>query len=138
GLRRLLASPQFLVRAERVPANLANGQTYRITELELASRLSFFLWSTIPDDQLINLAAQGRLSNPVVLEQQVRRMLADPRSPARAALRRTRCLRGPISSRQSWAGTRLSPGTARPGKLPVDHLGSEFQDVTRQARRLDP
>ena len=56
ALRRLLASPQFLVRAEREPANLASGQTYRITDLELASRLSFFLWSSIPDDQLINLA----------------------------------------------------------------------------------
>src|SRR6266702_4290363 len=68
ALRRLLASPQFLVRAEREPANLASGKTYRITDLELASRLSFFLWSSIPDEQLINLATQGRLSNPVVLE----------------------------------------------------------------------
>ena len=82
ALRRLLMSPQFLVRAEREPANLAMGKSYRITELELASRLSFFLWSSIPDDQLINLAAQGRLSNPTVLEQQVKRMLADPRSDA--------------------------------------------------------
>src|SRR5215468_4987126 len=82
ALRRLLASPQFLVRAEREPANLAAGKTYRITDLELASRLSFFLWSSIPDDQLINLATQNRLSSPVVLEQQVRRMLADPRSKA--------------------------------------------------------
>jgi cytochrome c5 len=82
ALRRMLASPQFLVRAEREPANIANGKPYRITDLELASRLSFFLWSSIPDDQLINLATQNRLSNPVVLEQQVRRMLADPRSKA--------------------------------------------------------
>ncbi|HYR84448.1 MAG TPA: DUF1592 domain-containing protein [Terriglobia bacterium] len=82
ALRRLLASPAFLVRAEREPANQAPGKAYRITDLELASRLSFFLWSSIPDDQLINLATQGRLSNPVVLEQQVRRMLADSRSKA--------------------------------------------------------
>jgi hypothetical protein len=82
ALRRTLASPQFLVRAEREPANLAAGKPYRITDLELASRLSFFLWSSIPDDQLINLATQNRLSSPVVLEQQVRRMLADPRSKA--------------------------------------------------------
>lgn len=82
ALRRILASPQFLVRAEREPANLANGQSYRITDLELASRLSFFLWSSIPDDQLITLASQNRLSNPTVLEQQVKRMLADPRSSA--------------------------------------------------------
>ena len=82
ALRRLLASPQFLVRAEREPANLATGRAYRISDLELASRLSFFLWSSLPDDQLINLAAQNRLSNATVLEQQVRRMLADPKSQA--------------------------------------------------------
>ena len=82
ALRRLLASPQFLVRAEKEPANLALGKSYRITDLELASRLSFFLWSSIPDDELINVAAQGKLSNPVVLEQQAKRMLADPRSQA--------------------------------------------------------
>jgi hypothetical protein len=82
ALRRLLASPQFLVRVEKEPVSVAAGHTYRITDLELASRLSFFLWSSIPDDELINLAAQGRLSGPKVLEQQVRRMLADPRSDA--------------------------------------------------------
>jgi len=80
ALRRLLVSPQFLVRSEKEPGNLATGKSYRISDLELASRLSFFLWSSIPDDQLINVAAQGRLRNPVVLEQQVKRMLADPRS----------------------------------------------------------
>src|SRR5262245_48570594 len=82
ALRRLLTSPQFLVRAERVPGNIPNGQPYKITDLELASRLSFFLWSSIPDDELINLAAQNRLSNPTILEQQVRRMLKDPHSHA--------------------------------------------------------
>src|SRR5262245_15408089 len=82
GLRRLLASPEFLIRVEKEPPSLAVGKPYRISDLELASRLSFFLWSSIPDDQLINLATQGRLHNPVVLEQQARRMLADPRSKA--------------------------------------------------------
>ncbi|MEO8260598.1 MAG: DUF1592 domain-containing protein [Acidobacteriota bacterium] len=82
ALRRLLASPQFLVRTEREPANLPMGRAYRISDLELASRLSFFLWSSIPDDALITVASQGRLSNPLVLQQQVRRMLADPRSDA--------------------------------------------------------
>jgi mono/diheme cytochrome c family protein len=82
ALRRILASPQFLVRLEEEPPNLAPGQSYRISDLELASRLSFFLWSSIPDDELIKLAGQRRLSNPAVLEQQVRRMLADPRSEA--------------------------------------------------------
>jgi hypothetical protein len=82
ALRRLLASPQFLVRAEKEPANVPAGRAYRISGLELASRLSFFLWSSIPDDELIHAASQGRLGNPRVLEQQVRRMLADPRADA--------------------------------------------------------
>jgi hypothetical protein len=82
ALRRVLASPQFVFRFERDPANVAPGTNYRITDLDLASRLSFFLWSSIPDDELVNLAAQNRLHNPVVLEQQVRRMLADARSQA--------------------------------------------------------
>jgi hypothetical protein len=82
ALRFILATPQFLVRAEREPATLRAGQSYRITDVELASRLSFFLWSSIPDDELMTAATQGRLSTPRVLEQQVRRMLADPRSAA--------------------------------------------------------
>jgi hypothetical protein len=82
ALRLVLASPQFLVRAEREPAGLRAGQTFRLTDLELASRLSFFLWSSIPDDQLITVAAQGRLSQPAILTQQVRRMLGDPRADA--------------------------------------------------------
>ena len=82
ALRLLLASPQFLVRAEREPAAVRVGETYRITDLELASRLSFFLWSSVPDDELIAVAAQGRLRQPAVLAQQVRRLLRDPRSEA--------------------------------------------------------
>ena len=82
ALRRVLTSPQFLVRAEKEPAAVPVGQPYRITDLELASRLSFFLWSSIPDDELITVASQGRLSAPRVLEQQVRRMLKDPKSAA--------------------------------------------------------
>jgi len=82
ALRRLLASPQFLARAEKEPARVPAGRAYRISDLELASRLSFFLWSSIPDDELIAVASQGRLGNPKVLEQQVRRMLADSRSDA--------------------------------------------------------
>jgi len=82
ALRLLLASPQFLVRAEREPTAARTGQVYAISDLELASRLSFFLWSSIPDDELIRVAAERRLSQPAVLEQQVRRMLADARSEA--------------------------------------------------------
>jgi len=82
ALRLLLASPQFLVRAEREPATVKAGQAYAISDLELASRLSFFLWSSVPDDELIDLASERRLSQPAVLEKQVRRMLADTRSEA--------------------------------------------------------
>jgi mono/diheme cytochrome c family protein len=81
ALQRILAGPKFLVRTERVPASRP-GTIYRVTDTELASRLSFFLWSSIPDDQLLELAAQGRLSRSATLDQQVRRMLADPRSQA--------------------------------------------------------
>ena len=80
ALRRLLASPQFLIRVERESAEWLPGQPYRISDLELASRLSFFLWSSIPDDELLGVAAEDRLSDPVVLQQQVERMLADSRS----------------------------------------------------------
>jgi hypothetical protein len=82
ALRLLLASPQFLVRTEREPPAVRAGQSYRISDLELASRLSFFLWSSIPDEALIALASQNRLSRPGVLEDQVHRMLNDPRSEA--------------------------------------------------------
>ena len=76
----LLASPFFLYRGERVPAGLRPGDTYAISDLELASKLSFFLWNTIPDDELLQLGIDGKLSEPSVLDRQVRRMLADPRS----------------------------------------------------------
>ena len=81
-LRRILASPDFLFRTERDPVNAASGTPYRISDLELASRLSFFLWSSIPDDELLDVAERGRLAQPAVFDQQVRRMLADPRSTA--------------------------------------------------------
>ena len=76
----LLASPFFLYRSERVPAGLRPGATYAISDLELASKLSFFLWNSIPDDQLLHVAIAGKLSTSAVLDQQVKRMLADPRS----------------------------------------------------------
>ena len=85
ALERILASPKFVFRVERDPAGLAPGTAYRITDLELASRLSFFLWSSIPDDELLQVAAEGKLKNPAVLEREVRRMLADPRSHALVA-----------------------------------------------------
>ncbi len=82
AVRRLLADPKFLIRTEIEPEELAVGEIYQITDVELASRMSFFLWSSIPDGELIDLAAAGRLSEPEVLEQQVNRMLQDPRAKA--------------------------------------------------------
>jgi mono/diheme cytochrome c family protein len=82
ALQMILASPKFLFRIERDPPNVAPGTSYRVSDLELASRLSFFLWSSIPDDELLDLASRGRLKDPAVLERQVRRMLADTRSSA--------------------------------------------------------
>ena len=82
GLRRLLASPDFLFRVAREPDGAAPGTPYRVPDLELASRLSFFLWSSIPDDELLDLAEAETLHRPEVLEAQVHRMLADPRADA--------------------------------------------------------
>ena len=80
GLSTVLTSPEFLFRIERDPAGAKSGTPYKLSDLELATRLSFFLWSSIPDDELIDVAARGDLSKPAVLEKQVARMLADPRS----------------------------------------------------------
>jgi hypothetical protein len=80
ALRAMLVSPDFLFRIERDPAGLAAGSVYRVNDFELASRLSFFLWSSIPDDELLNLAEQGKLEDPAVLSRQVSRMLDDNRS----------------------------------------------------------
>ena len=82
ALTWLLVDPRFLYRFEEEPAQLAAGEIYEISDVELASRLSFFLWSSIPDESLLDLAVQGRLSDEQVLSQQVERMLADPRAEA--------------------------------------------------------
>ncbi len=80
AIERMLVSPQFLYRAERTPPNAPNA--FAVSDLELASRLSFFLWSSIPDDELLDLAAAGKLKDPVTLRAQTKRMLRDPRSEA--------------------------------------------------------
>jgi hypothetical protein len=82
AIRRILISPEFLFRIERDPAGIEPGENYAISDLELASRLSFFIWSSIPDEELLNLAENGRLREPEVLKQQVVRMLTDNRSSA--------------------------------------------------------
>ena len=82
AIQLILASPEFLFRFEPDPAALAAGAVYHVTDLELASRLAFFLWSTIPDEQLLNLATLSKLHEPAVLDAQVKRMLADPKAHA--------------------------------------------------------
>jgi hypothetical protein len=84
ALQAILASPQFIFRLERAPAGVKPGQNYRITDIDLASRLSYFLWSTAPDQELIKLGTNSQLRAPGVLDAQVRRMLKDPRSEALA------------------------------------------------------
>jgi len=82
AVRRILADPEFIFRFEPTPAGVAPNTPYRIRDTELASRLSFFLWSTIPDDELLQLGIDGKLHEPAVLEKQTRRMLADPKARA--------------------------------------------------------
>ena len=84
ALSSILIHPEFLFRVERDPKELGTGESYQISDLELATRLSFFLWSSIPDDQLLQLAEEGRLREPGVLESETSRMLADPRSQSLA------------------------------------------------------
>ena len=85
GITGMLASPFFLYRGERIPAGMKPGDKYAVTDLELASKLSFFLWNSIPDEELLDLGIQNKLSQPAVLDKQVQRMLADPRSQTLAS-----------------------------------------------------
>jgi cytochrome c553 len=121
ALLRILADPEFIYRTEVDPAGVAKGQTYWITDLELASRLSFFLWSSIPDDELISLAAQGKLRDATVLKQQVQRMLADSRS---------RELTNNFAGQ--WLGLRALPSSA-----PAAQIFPDFDDTLRQAFRRE-
>jgi len=85
ALTRALASPNFLYRSSDAPESLAPGEIYALNDLELASRLSFFLWSSIPDQELLDLAIAGELAEPAILNQQIDRMIADPRSSTLAS-----------------------------------------------------
>src|SRR5215831_16788506 len=82
AIQAILADPEFIFRFERTPSNVTTGANYKVSDVELASRLSFFLWSSGPDDQLITLASQNKLRDPAVLQEQVKRMLADPKAEA--------------------------------------------------------
>ena len=117
ALRRILASPFFVFRPEAEPDTVAPGDAYRVTDYELASRLSFFLWSTIPDDDLLQIASEGRLGRPEVLSRQVRRMLDDPRSSAFV---------------RNFAGQWLHLRNL-PGIVPNSDLFPDFDDNLRQA-----
>jgi len=120
-LARVLASPKFIYRIEAEPANAKVNEPYAISDLDLASRLSFFLWSTVPDEQLIALAGQGRLKDPVVLERQVRRMLKDPRAESLA---------------ENFAGQWLNlRGLQSSGPLPM--IYPDFDDPLRQSMRRE-
>jgi hypothetical protein len=121
ALQFILAHPEFVFRAESAPANIKPGESYRIGDLELASRLSFFLWSTAPDDELIQLARQGRLKDSAVLDRQVRRMLADPRS--RELVK---------NFAGQWLGLRTMQSSTPEGTIYPD-----FDDNLRQAMRTE-
>ncbi len=121
ALERLLVSPQFLFRIEHDPAGIAPGTPYRISDLELASRLSFFLWSSIPDDELLDVATRGKLSDPTVLRQQAGRMLADPRSQSLVT-----------NFAEQWLFLR-DIGS----KTPDDLLFQDFDETLRQAFRRE-
>ena len=120
-LARLLASPQFVYRIEEEPATSKPGQAYRLSDIDLASRLSFFIWSTGPDEELLKLATANRLRTPAVLEQQVRRMLKDPKAEALA-----------INFAGQWLNLR---GLQSTGPLPL--LYPDFDDPLRQAMRKE-
>jgi hypothetical protein len=121
ALQGILANPKFIYRIENEPAGLPTGGSYPVSDLELASRLSFFLWSTSPDEQLTNLASQGKLKDPAVLERQVRRMLADPRAEALVA-----------NFTGQWLGSR-----GLQAQYPVVQLFPDFDDNLRQAFRRE-
>jgi mono/diheme cytochrome c family protein len=117
GIERILAAPSFLFRVEREPAGMAAGSAYRISDLDLASRLSFFLWSSIPDDELREAAVRGKLNDPATVEQQVQRMLRDPRSKALV---------------DNFAGRWLELSKL-PGVVPDTELYPEFDENLRDA-----
>ena len=121
AVRRLLVSPEFLLRVERDPVNAVAGTPYRISDIELASRLSFFLWSSIPDDELLTAAERGQLREPAALTAQVKRMLADRRSQAFVS---------------NFAGQWLFLRNLQ-AVVPVQNIFPDFDDTLRQAFRRE-
>ena len=122
GVARVLASPLFLYRIERDPAGLPSGAAHAVSDVELASRLSFFLWSSIPDETLLNLATTGRLREPGVLEAQVRRMIVDKRADALVS---------------NFAGQWLQLRNLEAKVVPDLLMFPDFDDNTREAFRRE-
>ena len=120
-LARILASPQFIYRIEEELVGGKPGQPYRITDIDLASRLSFFLWSSAPDEELLKVAAAGRLNAPAELERQVRRMLAHPKADALA-----------VNFAGQWLNLRALDATS-----PLPLVYPDFDDPLRQAMRRE-
>ena len=136
ALERMLIDPDFLYRMEPDPVDVAGGAPYRLTDLQIASRLSFFLWNTIPDDELLSAAEAGRLGDPRVLERQVRRMLADPRTATLAGnfagqwlhLRNMRALAPDVNAFPEFDDN-LRAAFTRETELFVEHLVREDRSV---------
>jgi hypothetical protein len=120
-VQRVIADPEFIYRGEPEPANVVPGKAYRVSDLALASRLAFFLWSSIPDDQLLDLAAQGRLKDPAVLDRQIKRMIADPRADALV---------------ENFTGQWLSVRSLKTSE-PVVNLFPDFDDNLRNAMQRE-
>ncbi len=137
AVQAILASPRFLLRLEHTPATLKAGQNYRIGDLDLASRLSFFIWGSVPDVELIKVATQGTLQTPAVFNKQLKRMLADRRSEALASRFASQWLRLQDVEKvrpdhhfySSW-DTTLSQALVRETELFVDSLVREDRPVT--------
>ena len=143
AVQAILASPRFVLRLERTPAALKAGQNYRIGDIDLASRLSFFLWGSVPDAELITVATQGTLQTPAVFTKQLTRMLADPRSEALASRFAAQWLRlqdvekvRPDHHFYSYWDTTLSRAMVRETELFVDSLVREDRPVTDRPEAL--
>ncbi len=121
GLQLVLSDPAFIFRAEKLPEGAVSGQSYPVSELELASRLSFFLWSSLPDQELLTLAQESKLREPAVIESQVKRMLADPRASEFVS---------------NFAGQWLQLRNLQ-SAAPVANLFPDFDDNLRQALRTE-
>ncbi len=137
AVQAILASPRFLFRIEQTPSTLKAGQTYRISDHDLASRLSFFIWGSMPDAELLKAASQGTLRTPVVFDKQLKRLLADPRSEALSTRFASQWLRlqdvekvRPDHHFYSYWDTTLSQAMVRETELFVDSLIREDRPVT--------